>query len=209
MDYTDIRYEVADRIATITIDREKRLNAFRGRTVEELLHAFRAAWADDDVGAVIFTGAGNKAFCVGGDQKEFVETGSWPEPERALGDRGPARRHPLHSQAGHCRGERIRHRWRQRAGSGVRRGDCRRARPFRTGWAARRIVRCRLGHPSHPAHRRAQGTRDVVLLSPVHGDGGGALGPCQQGGAGGQPDGRSHSLGAGDCRTQPDGIEIS
>lgn len=77
MDYTDIRYEVADRIATITIDREKRLNAFRGRTVEELLHAFRAAWADDDVGAAIFTGAGNKAFCVGGDQKEFVETGSY------------------------------------------------------------------------------------------------------------------------------------
>lgn len=77
MDYTDIRYEVADRIATITIDREQRLNAFRGRTVEELLHAFRAAWADDDVGAVIFTGAGNKAFCVGGDQKEFAETGSY------------------------------------------------------------------------------------------------------------------------------------
>ena len=37
MDYTDIRYDVSDRIATITIDREERLNAFRGRTIEELL----------------------------------------------------------------------------------------------------------------------------------------------------------------------------
>jgi naphthoate synthase len=77
MKYTDIRYEVADQIATITIDREQRLNAFRGRTIEELLHAFRAAWADKNVGAVIFTGAGQKAFCVGGDQKEFIETGSY------------------------------------------------------------------------------------------------------------------------------------
>lgn len=77
MEYADIRYETADRVATITIDRQNRLNAFRGRTIEELLHAFRAAWADDDVGAIIFTGAGSKAFCVGGDQKEFVETGSY------------------------------------------------------------------------------------------------------------------------------------
>jgi len=77
MKYTDIRYAVADQIATVTIDREQRLNAFRGRTIEELLHAFRAAWADKNVGAVIFTGAGQKAFCVGGDQKEFNETGSY------------------------------------------------------------------------------------------------------------------------------------
>lgn len=77
MKYTDIRYAVADQIATVTIDREQRLNAFRGRTIEELLHAFRAAWADKNVGAVIFTGAGQKAFCVGGDQKEFSETGSY------------------------------------------------------------------------------------------------------------------------------------
>jgi len=77
MDYTDIRYEVSESIATITIDREKRLNAFRGRTIEELLHAFRLAWADEQVLVVIFTGAGSKAFCVGGDQKEFAETGSY------------------------------------------------------------------------------------------------------------------------------------
>lgn len=77
MDYTDIRYDVEDQVATITIDREDRLNAFRGRTVEELLHAFREAWRDDDVSVVIFTATGTKAFCVGGDQKEFAETGSY------------------------------------------------------------------------------------------------------------------------------------
>jgi naphthoate synthase len=77
MDYTDIRYEVADRVCTITIDREDRLNAFRGRTVEELLHAVRRAWIDRDAGAIILTGAGSMAFCVGGDQKEFNQTGSY------------------------------------------------------------------------------------------------------------------------------------
>nr|WP_254108232.1 MULTISPECIES: enoyl-CoA hydratase-related protein [unclassified Sphingomonas]AJW29597.1 Naphthoate synthase [Sphingomonas sp. JE1] len=77
MDYTDISCNLAERVLTITIDREQRLNAFRGRTIEELLHAFRAAWINDGVSAVVLTGAGSKAFCVGGDQKEFAETGSY------------------------------------------------------------------------------------------------------------------------------------
>jgi dihydroxynaphthoic acid synthetase len=77
MDYTDIQYEVSENIATIRIDREERLNAFRGKTIEELLGAFRCAWADDDVLAIIFTAAGQKAFCVGGDQKEYAQTGSY------------------------------------------------------------------------------------------------------------------------------------
>lgn len=77
MEYTDIHYDVSKNVLTITIDRESRLNAFRGRTIEELLHAFRAAWIDNGVSAIILTGAGSKAFCVGGDQKEFIETGSY------------------------------------------------------------------------------------------------------------------------------------
>jgi dihydroxynaphthoic acid synthetase len=81
MNYTDILYQVADHVAVITINRESRLNAFRGRTIEELLHAFRAAWSHDEVSVIIFTGAGNKAFCVGGDQKEFAETGSYGTSE--------------------------------------------------------------------------------------------------------------------------------
>src|SRR3546814_3463960 len=49
MDYTDIRYEVEAPVATVTIDRPDRMNAFRGRTIEELLHAFKRAWADKSV----------------------------------------------------------------------------------------------------------------------------------------------------------------
>jgi naphthoate synthase len=77
MTYEDIRYEVDETTAIITIDRPKRLNAFRGRTVEELIDAFHGAWADRHVACVVLTGAGERAFCVGGDQKEYVEKGSY------------------------------------------------------------------------------------------------------------------------------------
>ena len=60
MDYEDIRYEVEAPNAIVTIDRPERLNAFRGRTIEELIHAFKRAWADREVACVIFTGAGER-----------------------------------------------------------------------------------------------------------------------------------------------------
>ena len=84
MEYTDIRYEVSEAIATITIDRPDRMNAFRGRTIEELIHAFKRAWADKSVACVILTGSGDRAFCVGGDQKEFIEKGSYGTSENGL-----------------------------------------------------------------------------------------------------------------------------
>ena len=65
-DYEDVVYQVEGATAVITINRPERYNAFRGRTVEELIHAFRSAWADKAVQAVILTGAGEKAFCTGG-----------------------------------------------------------------------------------------------------------------------------------------------
>jgi len=77
MEYTDVLYEVSEGIATITINRADRLNCFRGRTIEELIHAFKRAWADRTVAVVILTAAGAKAFCVGGDQKEMQEKGSY------------------------------------------------------------------------------------------------------------------------------------
>jgi 1,4-dihydroxy-2-naphthoyl-CoA synthase len=52
MELTDVRYEVADGLATITIDRPERMNAFRARTVEELIHCFKSAWASKEVGVV-------------------------------------------------------------------------------------------------------------------------------------------------------------
>src|SRR3954447_18009403 len=66
--YADIRYELADGIAKITINRPERRNAFRPQTLAELRDAFGRARDDLNVGAVIFTGAGTEAFCSGGDQ---------------------------------------------------------------------------------------------------------------------------------------------
>jgi naphthoate synthase len=80
-DFADVRYAVDDAVAVITIDRPDRYNAFRGRTVDELIAAFKTAWASHEVAAIVLTGAGDKAFCAGGDVKERAETGSYGETE--------------------------------------------------------------------------------------------------------------------------------
>jgi dihydroxynaphthoic acid synthetase len=81
-DFTDVTYAVEeDSFAVITINRPDRMNSFRGRTVDELLSAFKHAWADKRVAAIIRTGADEKAFCAGGDVKERAETGSYGETE--------------------------------------------------------------------------------------------------------------------------------
>ncbi len=68
MSYEDILYEEKNGAAWITINREDKYNAFRGQTVEELIAAFnKAAW-DKNIGVIVLTGAGEKAFCTGGDQ---------------------------------------------------------------------------------------------------------------------------------------------
>jgi naphthoate synthase len=67
-EYTDIRYEIGDGIAKITINRPERRNAFRPQTLAELRDAFTRARDDLEVGAVILTGEGTEAFCSGGDQ---------------------------------------------------------------------------------------------------------------------------------------------
>lgn len=68
MQYQDILFEKRDGVATITINRPDKLNAFRGQTVEELIHAFEDAGWDKSIGVVVLTSAGDRAFCVGGDQ---------------------------------------------------------------------------------------------------------------------------------------------
>ncbi len=83
-DFSDIKYEASEGIATITIDRPDVLNAFRAKTVEELITAFKRAWADESVGVVILTGSDEKAFCVGGDQKQRAETGDYGPSESGL-----------------------------------------------------------------------------------------------------------------------------
>jgi 2-ketocyclohexanecarboxyl-CoA hydrolase len=81
---TDVRYEVEDGLAWITIDRPERMNAFRARTVEELIRCFKRAWASPEVGVVCLTGAGDRAFCAGGDQKQRAETGDYGPSESGL-----------------------------------------------------------------------------------------------------------------------------
>ena len=68
-EYSDIIYETAEGIAKITINRPERHNAFRPQTLFELQQAFNVARDDSGVGVIIFTGAGDQAFCSGGDQK--------------------------------------------------------------------------------------------------------------------------------------------
>ena len=68
MDYQDILVQRRGGAEWIVINRPERMNAFRGRTCDELIHALqRAAW-DREVGAIVLAGAGDKAFCTGGDQ---------------------------------------------------------------------------------------------------------------------------------------------
>ena len=67
--YTDIVYETAEGIANITINRPEVRNAFRPATLYELSRAFDVARDDPAIGVIILTGAGDKAFCSGGDQK--------------------------------------------------------------------------------------------------------------------------------------------
>ncbi len=54
-EFTDVRYTVDGEVAVVTIDRPERMNAFRGRTVDELISAFKHAWADRAVAAVVLT----------------------------------------------------------------------------------------------------------------------------------------------------------
>src|SRR5262252_8287318 len=68
-EYGDIRYEIAEGIAKLTICRPEVRNAFRPRTLYELMDAFERARDDPKVGVVILTGEGPEAFCSGGDQR--------------------------------------------------------------------------------------------------------------------------------------------
>ena len=68
-DYEDIVYESFEGIAKITINRPEVRNAFRPKTLFELSDAFNLARDDPTIGVIIFTGAGDEAFCSGGDQR--------------------------------------------------------------------------------------------------------------------------------------------
>ncbi len=81
---TDVTYEVDRGLAWITINRPERYNSFRARTVDELVACFKRAWSSDEVGVICLTGAGDKAFCTGGDQKQRMETGDYGPSDSGL-----------------------------------------------------------------------------------------------------------------------------
>jgi naphthoate synthase len=97
-DYEDIRYELAEGIAKITIDRPEVRNAFRPQTLIEISDALERAREDLDVGVIILTGEGPQAFCSGGDQRVRGDAGYLAEDEAAR--RGVGRFHvtDLHVQ---------------------------------------------------------------------------------------------------------------
>ena len=75
MSYSEILYEKKDGVARLTINRPKKYNACTPVTLMELGQALTDAWVDNTVGVVVFTGAGEKAFCTGGDQSIRDEEG--------------------------------------------------------------------------------------------------------------------------------------
>jgi len=68
MEFTEILYTKQDGVATVAINRPEKYNACTPVTLMEIGQAFTDAWVDSEIGVVVFTGAGEKAFCTGGDQ---------------------------------------------------------------------------------------------------------------------------------------------
>lgn len=69
--FTDVGYEKGNWVARITLNRPQAYNAYTTHTLQELAAAFRQAAFDDEVAVIVYTGAGNRAFCTGGDVKEY------------------------------------------------------------------------------------------------------------------------------------------
>ncbi len=88
LNFETIRLEIAEGIATITLDRPERMNAFTGQMMADLIAAFDATDADDAVRAVIVTGAG-KAFCAGADLADGAATFDYAQGGMGHGDGGP------------------------------------------------------------------------------------------------------------------------
>ena len=85
-DFQDILYQKHERIrgaAWITINRPKAMNSFTGQTLTEMAEAVADAGSDPEVGVIVLTGAGDRAFCAGGDVR-LAPDWNWVEPATAL-----------------------------------------------------------------------------------------------------------------------------
>jgi 2-ketocyclohexanecarboxyl-CoA hydrolase len=83
--YRDITYDLGENAVRITINRPEVMNAFRLQTVEELIQAFQQANEEKSVNAVVLAGAGEKAFCTGGDQKAHLTEDGLYGPRGTVG----------------------------------------------------------------------------------------------------------------------------
>ena len=83
--YRDITYELGENAVRITINRPDVMNAFRLQTVEELIDAFQKANEERSVNTVVLAGAGDKAFCTGGDQKAHLSEDGLYGPRGTVG----------------------------------------------------------------------------------------------------------------------------
>ncbi len=83
--YKDILFEVKDGVVRITINRPEVYNAFRNQTLEELIDALRRADEEHSANVMVLTGAGDKAFCTGGDQKVHLSEGGLYGPRGTVG----------------------------------------------------------------------------------------------------------------------------
>ena len=159
-----------DGVAWITINRPEVRNAFRAQTVDEMVAAFRDAWAD----------ARRRRRRAHRRRRQGVLLRRRPEGARrpaataaATGHRPrrrvAAQRDSQHSEAGHRHGERLRDRRRPRAARALRPVDRGRHGDLRSDRAARRQRRPGLRHGLPGAHRRREeGARDLVPLPAVH-----------------------------------------
>lgn len=93
MGYSTIRFDVADGIATLTLDRPERLNAFTVEMMREMIDAFDRIDADDEVRVVVVTGAG-RAFCAGADLSEGADSFDYDELEARQGGGADRKRAP-------------------------------------------------------------------------------------------------------------------
>ncbi|UCC31778.1 MAG: enoyl-CoA hydratase/isomerase family protein, partial [Phycisphaerales bacterium] len=73
-DFKEVQYEKRDWVARVTINRPHNYNAYSTPALQELATAFEDASWDDSVAVVVFTGTGDRAFCTGGDVKEYQES---------------------------------------------------------------------------------------------------------------------------------------
>ena len=83
--YKDVLYEVRDGVVRVTINRPEVYNAFRLQTLEELIDAFQRAGEEKSANVIVFSGAGDKAFCTGGDQKEHLSEDDLYGPRGTVG----------------------------------------------------------------------------------------------------------------------------